>query len=242
MTRPLPSPASLLTSLASRASRASASRTSLGLLLGLVLLVPGCSFAEMTVELAWGSSFQTCASAGVVSIDYDLYDSTGLVTRGRNVSCGDLVFSSIAQDNYSLEVYGYDRNGNETYAATCAGIYFEGSDITHRCTVPASGDPLQVSVTWDLDQTSGFVGGSCAAAGVVDYDYLLRDASGVVASEVEVLCSGSGNLQLDFGIVPTGNYVLEMTGYADDGIAYWFGDCSVFPGASVARCNVRDDP
>ncbi|MCA9534533.1 MAG: hypothetical protein KC593_12670 [Myxococcales bacterium] len=216
----------------------------LSLLLACAALLPGCTVESMTVELGWGSALSTCFDAGVTRMDYTLYDSVGIVRSGTNVTCGDLIFSSIAIDNYELDVRGYDRFGSETYAATCTGMYFDGVDITHRCTVPPTGDPLLVEVRWDLSQTASFVAGTCAEAGVFDYDVLLRNSVGtVVSSSVETACVGSGVLVLDFGVQPPGSYSLEVTGYADDGFAYWFGNCGVSPSAfGQSRCDARDDP
>lgn len=219
---------------ASRLTRAS-------LLLGLAALVPGCTFETMTVELGWGTPVATCFEAGVTSMDYTLFDSSGVVRSETNLPCGDLQFSSLAIDNYELDIYGFDRFGNETYAATCTGIFFDGDEITHRCTVPPSGEPLLVEVRWDLSQTASFVPGTCSEAGVYDYDVLLRDSFGVVSSSTEVRCT-NGTLVLDFGAQPAGNYTLEVTGFADDGMAYWFGDCLVSPSAfGQSRCDARDD-
>lgn len=211
------------------------------LLVALAALVPGCTFETMTVQLSWGTANTTCFEAGVTSMDYSLVDSSGVIRTGTNVGCGDLQFSSLAIDNYELDIWGYDALGNEIYAATCTGMFFNGEDITHLCTVPPSGDPLQVAVQWDLSETASFVPGTCSEAGVFDYDVVLRDGATVVSSSVEVRCT-NGNLVLDFGSRPSGNYSLEITGYADDGNAYWFGDCTVSPrpsGQSV--CNAFDN-
>lgn len=210
--------------------------------LACAALLPGCTIESMTVQLGWGSSLSTCFDAGVTRMDYTLYDSAGVVRRGTNVSCGDLVFSSIAIDNYELDVTGYDITGSPVYAATCTGMFFDGNDITHRCTVPPSGDPLFVAVDWDLSQSPSFVPGTCSEAGVFDYDVLLRNAAGsVISSSVENRCL-NGELVLDFGIQPPGTYSFEITGYADDGIAYWFGNCSVTPSAfGESVCNAFDD-
>jgi hypothetical protein len=229
---------SLMTRIRTVASRL----TRVSLLLGIAALVPGCTFETMTVELGWGTSLTTCFEAGVTSMDYTLVDSSGVVRSETNLPCGDLQFSSLAIDNYELDIYGFDRFGNETYAATCTGIFFDGEEITHRCTVPPSGDPLLVEVRWDLSELpDDFLAGTCAQAGVRDYDVTLYDGATVVSSSVEVLCT-NGTLVLDFGAQPAGNYSLEVTGYADDGNAYWFGDCLVSPSAfGQSRCDARDD-
>jgi hypothetical protein len=205
-------------------------------------LLPGCTFDTMTVELGWGSSVATCFDGGVTRMAYTLYDSVGVVRSDTNAPCGDLSFSSLAIDNYELDVYGYDRNGAEVYAATCTGMYYDGNDITHRCTVPPSGDPLLVQVNWDLSEFSNFRSGTCAEAGVYDYDVLLSDSVGnVISSTVETRCVGNSTLVLDFGVQPPGNYSLEVKGYADDGFAYWLGTCSVSPSAfGQSVCNAFD--
>ncbi|MEZ4324567.1 MAG: hypothetical protein R3B40_05060 [Polyangiales bacterium] len=214
------------------------------LLLASAALLPGCTFDTMTVELGWGSSLTTCFEAGVTRMSYTLYDSTGAVRSGNRVSCGDLAFSSLAIDDYQMDIYGYDSSGSEIYAATCTGMYFDGNDITHRCTVPPSGDPLLVEVRWDVSQTATFIPGTCSEAGVFDYDVLLRDSFGtVVSSSVETRCTDTGTLVLDFGIQPPGTYALEITGYADDGFDYWYGDCDVSPRAvGQSRCDAYDTP
>jgi len=223
-----------LRSLASRFTFAS-------LLVGLAALVPGCTFETMTIELGWGTPRTTCFEAGVTSMDYTLVDSVGVVQTGTNVGCGDLQFSSLANDTYELDIFGYDRFGNEAYAATCTGIFFNGRDIVHSCTVPPSGDPLLVEVRWDLSQTASFLPGTCSEAGVFDYDIALYDGVTEVSSSIEVRCT-NGTLVLDFGAQPAGNYTLEVTGYADDGLAYWFGDCLVSPSAfGQSLCDARDD-
>ena len=215
----------------------------LGTLIGLVAFVPGCTSGSMTVQLDWGTSSTTCSQAGVTRMDYTLYDSFGVVSSGTNVSCGDLSFGGLAVDDYELDVYGYDGFGNELYAATCTGLFYDGVSITHRCTVPASGDPLVVDIDWDLSQTSSFVAGTCSEAGVADYDYELFDSVGnLVASDYEVACT-AGALTIDFGTLPFGNYELEVTGFADDAVAYWYADCAVSPSATTTWvCQARDDP
>ena len=218
-------------------------RSALGFsaLLAVVAALSGCTFetTSMTVQLDWGSSQSTCYAAGVASMSYTLYDSVGAVSSRNNVPCGDLSFSSLTIDNYDIDVYGYNSSGAEVYAATCTGMYFDGNDITHRCTVPASGDPLRVQLNWDLARGPDFVLGTCAQAGVDDYDVLLSDASGnVISSSVNNPCVGSSTLVLDFGTQPPGTYTLEIDGY-EGNVAYWFGSCSVTPSAFGQRsCDV----
>lgn len=212
------------------------------LLVAFAALLPGCTVETMTVQLGWGTANTTCFEAGVTSMDYVLVDSNGAtVQTGSNLNCGDLQFSSLLIDDYELDIYGFNAAGNETYAATCTGVFFEGQSVTHLCTVPPSGDPLLVAVQWDLSETTSFVPGTCTEAGVFDYDVLLRDGATVVSSSVEVRCT-NGNLVLDFGSQPSGSYSLEVTGYADDGNAYWFGNCTVSPSPSgQSVCNAVDN-
>src|SRR5690606_34902093 len=111
------------------------------------------------------------------------------------------------------------------------------------CNVRDDSEPLVVDVEWDLTETASYVGGTCTEAGVDDYDYELFDANGnVVASDFEVTCL-AGALRLDFGTLPAGDYLLEGTGYENDGIAYWFADCDVSPDSSMTwLCQAYDDP
>jgi hypothetical protein len=222
-------------SIASRLTRAS-------LLLGLAALVPGCTFETMTIELGWGTPLTTCFEAGVTSMDYTLVDSTGVVRSETNLPCGDLQFSSLAIDNYELDIYGFDRFGNETYAATCTGIFFNGDDITHRCTVPPSGDPLLVEVRWDLSQLpNDFLprhmrpgGGPRLRRHPLRWiDGHLFDRRGALHQRhpgAGLRCPAGGQLH------PRGHRLRRRRN------AYWFGDCLVSPSAfGQSRCDARDD-
>ena len=217
------------------------------LALAAMMLVQGCVVTdELFIELSFGTATTGCLGGGVSSIDYDLFDVRGNLIESRtNVACRDLSFGNLLSDTYELDVYGYDNTGFEVYAGTCVDLFYNGiDDATYRCTIPFSGDPLRVDVDWDLDQTSGFVGGNCASAGVVDYDYTLTDGSGnVLFNETQIACTGTGALTIDLGIQPTGTYGLEITGYDTNANDFWYAFCSVSPLASGnSFCQVRDDP
>lgn len=212
-----------------------------------LVTTPGCKRPGpepvMTVGLVFGDAPLACLEAGITLVDYTLFGAEGVVRREEGVPCADLLFSYIADDDYQLEVHGFDEEGVERFTGRCEGLVFEGEDVLHSCLVETAVAPLSVEVRWDTTQSAQFIPDTCWVAGVVRYNLVLRDAEEVVVdARAGVPCDGPDTVVIDYGSLPLGDYQLEVVGYSDDEVANWEADCAVAPGGGGTYvCDARDE-
>jgi len=119
--------------------------TAVGLLCGAAVGFSGCILGEdsdppvLSVDLYWEDatrySDDTCDSADVASMDWQLTDDAGEVVEEREGECEDgFNFLGVEPGNYTLKVNGYDADKNKQWEGTCR-LLLDRFDRVYPCDV-----------------------------------------------------------------------------------------------------------
>ena len=115
------------------------------LLCGAGAALPGCILGEdsdppiLSVDFYWDAdrrnSADTCASAGVASMDWQLADPDGNVVDEQDGECSDgFNFLGVDPGRYTLKVNGYDDDHNKLWEGSCP-LLLDRFDRAYRCDV-----------------------------------------------------------------------------------------------------------
>ena len=118
----------------------------LALLCGPLAALPGCVLGEdsgdpplLSVDFFWEDDTRqgddTCESADVRSMDWQLTDSEGNVVDEQDSECKDgFNFFGASPGDYTLKVNGYDADHNKQWDATCR-LFLDRFDRAYPCDV-----------------------------------------------------------------------------------------------------------
>jgi hypothetical protein len=182
------------------------------ILLSSILLWSGCIFSsssEGTVELRWtiGAGVQTCAEAGLDSVEITLEESEGAILGPYTTVCeagrGDLfVIDGVDEGTYTVSIDGFTE-GDLVYSGRSEQSYTVVADRTIRTeTIVLSPIPASLQVLWRFQD-----GRQC---GFHDVDEMIVRAflNNSIAEQVTTLCS-EGEAILE-EVLP-GTYDIQVT-------------------------------
>ncbi len=195
---------------------------------GFFLAAAACAPSRANLTLNWTFAGQTCAQAGVATIQVDIQ---GEVLSPGQFACSNADKSintgahlgSYVLGNYNLTLTGLDGQGAVLYQATAVEPVRGGGSVVALDAVPAhstAGGSATLRYT--------FNGKSCAAAGV---NVVHMSVDGAVLADAnnnaDLPCSQGGIDGVSVSPLSAGGHVVDVTGLVNGQVAYLLQGISV---------------
>lgn len=156
-----------------------------------------------SVSLTWDVSPKGCKDSGVTEVEVALENSYYEFKERFLCEKGQAQLGSIYPGNYRLNVSGFDKSAQVTFAAAQKSVTVRGAKIETVGHVRLTAKPASVEVAWLFDN-----GRVCGANDVEKIDVIVFDDKGYEVASSSFGCNdGSGVVK---GI-PAGKYVVEVS-------------------------------
>ncbi len=155
------------------------------------------------LSLTWDVSPKGCKDSGVTEIEVSLENSYYDYRERFSCEKGEAQLGSIYPGNYRLNVSGFDKSAQVTFAAAQQSVTVHGAKIETIGRVRLTAKPASVEVAWLFDN-----GRVCGANDVEQIDVIVFDDKGYEVASSQFTCNdGSGVVK---GL-PAGKYLVEAS-------------------------------
>ncbi len=183
----------------------------------------GCQPSRKSVELDWTFAGQTCAAAGVATIQVDIageiltpnrfacQDAQGHVTTGANLG-------SYLTGVYNITVQGFDTSGNEIFGSSQNFTVSTAHNVFSIDVAAVQATTGSVSLLWS------FAGQTCAQANI-SVVHVTLDNQAVLGenNSADLPChagTGAGSDGTSISPLDPGNHRIDVKGYRNGQLAY----------------------